>query len=353
VTRAPAFHSADLRDVVHGGVLPRRRVGRAAALSIALHVAGGSWLLMLGLMDVGQVPPPPLTIRFFAAPPPPPQLVPLREAHTPPPPRTVPRPVPAAIPPLAVAIPEPERPQPPPIQVQPEPPALQIADVAPSVAIHDTAPPAPAAPKLAPLGAHVTPQIGTGEEPDLVLLRPGEDRARGTGGGVAGHDQIAAPAAGDPLGGIRRGDGGGGPGGGTGGAAPLGSEGAFTGTGLASYLGRKYGVTLMDASRLGSRTSDGSRYALLVPALSEAYRSMAFHGRRRGAEGDPVESVQVDAQAIAIHYRDGTVHVLVPTADGLVALYVSAGAANGRSKVQEAERALEALQRLQHGGMRG
>jgi hypothetical protein len=112
-------------------------------------------------------------------------------------------------------------------------------------------------------------------------------------------------------------------------------------------------VTLTDASRLGSRTSDGSRYALLVPALSEAYRSMPFHGRRQGAAGDPVESVQVDAQAIAIRYRDGTVHVLVPTSDGLVALYVSAVSAGGRSKVQEAERALAALQRLRGGGMRG
>jgi hypothetical protein len=347
VTRAPAFRSADLRDVLRGGTLPSRRVGRAAALSLALHGAAVVWLLLIGLMDVGRVPPPPLTIRFFAAPPAAPPLVPLREAHTPPPPRVDPRPLPATIPPLAVAIPEPERKVPVPLEVAPEPPPIQIADVAPSVEIHDSAPPAPAAPPLAPLGAHAKLQVGSGEEPDLVLLRPGEDRDRGTGGGVAGRDQIAAPAAGDPLGGIRRG------GDGTGGAAPLGAEGAFTGTGLASYLGRKYGVTLTDASRLGSRTSDGSRYALLVPALSEAYRSVPFQGRRAGAAGDPVESIQVDAQAIAIRYRDGTVHVLVPTSDGLVALYVSAASSGGRSKVQEAERALAALQRLQHGGMRG
>ncbi len=348
MTRAPAFRSADLRDIVQGGMLPSRRIGRATALSLALHGAAGMWLLVVALMDVGPVPPPPLTIRFFAVPPAAPTLVPLREAHTPPPPRALPQPKPATIPPLAVAIPEPERPVPPPVQVAPEPPPIRIADVAPSVEIHDTAPPAPAAPSLAPLGAHTKLQVGSGAEPDLVLLRPGEDRARGAGGELAGRDQIATPAGGDPLGGIRRG-GGDGPGG----AAPLGSEGAFTGTGLASYLGRKYGVTLTDASRLGSRTSDGSRYALLVPALSEAYRSMPFHGRRQGAAGDPVESVQVDAQAIAIRYRDGTVHVLVPTSDGLVALYVSAASANGRSKVQEAERALAALQRLRGAGMRG
>jgi hypothetical protein len=353
VTRAPAFLSADLRVAGQGGALPRRRVGRAALLSLALHVAAGVSLIVIALSDLAPVPPPPLTIRFFALPPPPPRLVPLREAHATPP-KTLPMPKPPAIPALMVVAPEPVRPATPPVQVEPEAPPIRIADLAPSVEIHDAAPPAPAAPALAPLGAHTTPQIGTGEVPDLVLLRPGDDRSRSAGGGVAGRDLAPMPATGDPLGGIRRGGSGGSGGpGGSGGAGALGSEGAFTGAGLASYLGRKYGVTLTEASRLGSRTSDGARYSLLVPALSDAYRSMTFHGRRLGAAGDPVESVQVDAQAIAIRYRDGTVHVLVPTADGLVALYVSATPNGGRSKVQEAERALDALQRVQRAGMRG
>ncbi len=41
-------------------------------------------------------------------------------------------------------------------------------------------------------------------------------------------------------------------------------------------------------------------------------------------------------------------HVIVPTADGLIALYISAngGGTAGRTKVQEAERALGALRRI-------
>jgi len=113
---------------------------------------------------------------------------------------------------------------------------------------------------------------------------------------------------------------------------------------------RKYGVTLMEASRLGARTSDGARYALVVPQLAEAYRSVGFRGRRAGPAGDPVESIQVDGESIAIRYRDGTVQVLAPTSDGLVALYVSAANSASLSKVDEADRALAALQRL--GGKR-
>jgi len=161
---------------------------------------------------------------------------------------------------------------------------------------------------------------------------------------VAGRDAVPIPPAGDPSGSIRRGAAGGPGAEGSGDA--LSSERAFTGAGLASFLGRRYGVTLMEASRLGSRTSEGSEYALLLPALTEAYRAVPFQGRRRGPAGDPVESVQADSDAIAIRYRDGTVHVLAPTKDGLVALYVAGprGAAGG--KVQEAERALAALQRF-------
>src|SRR5262249_55203260 len=116
-------------------------------------------------------------------------------------------------------------------------------------------------------------------------------------------------------------------------------EQAFAGAGLASFLGRKYGVHLLEASRLGSRTSDGARYALALPALSEAYHSVTVRGRLAAPAGDEVESLQADKESIALRYRDGTVHVLAPTEDGLVALYVSAAGAESRSKVDEAERA--------------
>jgi len=111
----------------------------------------------------------------------------------------------------------------------------------------------------------------------------------------------------------------------------------------------------VEAARLGQRTSDGARYSLLVPMLSEAYRRIGFRGAWRGAVGDAVESAQVSAGEVAIRYRDGTLHVIVPTKDGLVALYVSAGGpgASVRSKVDEAERALAALQRIGQEGVHG
>ena len=52
-----------------------------------------------------------------------------------------------------------------------------------------------------------------------------------------------------------------------------------------------------------------------------------------------------DAESVVIRYRDGVVHVVVPTDDGLAALFV-ARAQNARavtSKVQEAEYAKSAL----------
>jgi hypothetical protein len=343
VSRAPEFRSAVLVGDGTIGALPPRRVSRSLGLSLAAHAVLGGWFVVLLLSGVEPVPPPPLTIRFFAQAPPPPEMVPLREESEPPPP---PRPVPppADTPPLIVQPPPPPaepRPEPEPLRLEPEPPPIRVADAAPEIAVHDIAPGSSEGPALAPLGAVTTPQAGAGEEPSLAFLTPGE-RVRSSGGGIAGRDRIAVPPSGDPLGSIRRG-GKDGPGGGDG---AVGKEGAFTGTGLASFLGRRYGVTLTEASRLGSRTSDGARYALLVPALSEAMRAIRFRGRRTGPPGDPVESIQVDAEAVAIRYRDGTVHVLAPTPDGLVALFVSAKSAAGRSKVQEAERALMALQRL-------
>jgi hypothetical protein len=344
VTRAPEFRSAVMRGGADGGALSPRRVGRGLSLSIATHVVLGAWIVVAALSEVGPVPPPPLTIRFFAHAPLAPRLVPLRDkTDTPLPP---PAPRPAEMPRLMVRPPapvpfEPPRRPPPPLRVEPDPLPIRVADAAPEVRIRDNAPP-PSAPALAPLGAATTPQAGTGEEPALAFLTPGAARQRSSGGGIAGRDQIALPPAGEPLGSIRRGgkDG-------PAGDGAVREEGAFTGAGLASFLGRRYGVTLTDASRLGSRTSDGARYSLLVPALSEAMRAIRFRGRRPGPPGDPVESIQADAEAVAIRYRDGTVHVLASTPDGLVALFVSAAAAGGgRTKVQEAERALMALQTL-------
>jgi len=353
---APPFRSPIRAGGPQGGALPRRRLGRGLLFSVTLHMALLGSLLVLVLLDIGPIPPPPLTIRFFAAAPPAPRLVPLRDRREPSPRREAERPETSPVPP-PVAPPvvpfDPVRPQPAPLRVEPDPLPIRVADEAPELAIHDPAPPAPfpVSAQLDRLPASTTPQAGGGEEPDLVFLVPGEARERGPGGGLAGRDPATRPPAADPTRSIRR------QGGGTGRAADadgLTKESACTVTGLASFLGRRYGVTLTEASRLGSRTSDGARYALLLPALSEAYRALSFRGRRRGGSGDMVESLQADADAIAIHFRDGTVHVLAPTRDGLVALFVSSRTGTpGRSKVQEAERALSALQRFAGPGASG
>jgi len=355
MNRMPILETALLYGTAADAARARRRVRRGVALSMAAHGALLAGLAILALTQIETIPPPPLTVRFFALPPPPPRLAPLHEekpAPQPPPPPPRPRLEPAVVPPLPITPPEPPepprpRPEPLPARLEPEPLPIRIADAAPEVRVRDAAPPVAAAPSIAPVAAPAKPVIGSGEEPELAFLKPGE-RQRGAGGTGAGRDQVALPGAGSTPGGIRRG----GSGLSEGGDAAVGSEGAFTGTGLASFLGRKYGVTLMDASRLGTRTSDGARYALVVPALSEAYRAVAFRGRRPAPADDPVESIEVDRESIAIRYRDGTVHVLAPTSDGLVALYVSAAKASNLLKVDEADRALASLQRLGRGGGR-
>lgn len=352
MTLAPEFRSAVL-DRPDGGALPRRRFGRGFFLSIVGHAALCAWLVVVALGDLAGVPPPPLTMRFFVTPPPAPALVPLREARPSEPPPPAPKPIPKPVRPPNEPVlqfeplrPEPIRREPPKIEVAPDPAPIRIADVAPELKVHDNAP-MPSATALAPLGAPATPQIGANAEPQLEYLVPGRARARSSGGGVAGDSALAVPPAGDPLGSIRKG-GSGAPGG----DAAVDREGAFTGAGLASFLGKRYGVSLTDAGRLGARTSDGAQYAMLLPALSEATRAVRFRGRRTAPAGDPVESLQADGEAVVIRWRDGTVQVLAPTPDGLVALLVSSRATAGRSKVQEAERALAALQRLGSGGAR-
>jgi hypothetical protein len=127
----------------------------------------------------------------------------------------------------------------------------------------------------------------------------------------------------------------------------LSGEPAFAADGFASSLGRRYGVPLVEVARLGQRTSDGAHYNLLVPMLSEAFLGVRGRGVRGLAPGGDLVSVRIDDDAIALRYGDGTVHVIVPTSDGLIGLYVSAGDdLTRRSKVSEAERALESLRYL-------
>lgn len=360
--RAPAFRSARVVGGAQDGPLPRRRLGRVFSISIALHLIAGVGMVAMSLMTLGAVPPPPIIVTFLAPAPPPPSLVPLREQAIKPPP---PPPPPKPKPPRAGTITQPElpppvilrpaeqrrRPEPPPLQAAIPQEPIRIAEAVPEVNIRDSIPPASRAPSVGRIDASASPLAGGGAEPEIAFLVPGKARHRSQGGGLAGRGDGLPPLRGvDDAGGIRR-RGGEGPGG-SGGIA---TEGSFGGRGDASFLGRKYGVTMVEARRLGQRTSDGSRYALLLPMLSEACRGLGFEGRRHGAAGGTAESVQVTDREIAIRYRDGTLHVLVPTADGLVALYVSADAQSvvDRSKVDEAERALGVLQRFMQPGTKG
>jgi hypothetical protein len=350
---APIFRSAFLSGAPESARLPRRGLGFTLTMSILTHVGIGGFLILLSLVSFDPIAAPPLTIRFLAASPPAPRVVPLREAPKPPPAPIPPRPASVRLPPVLVRPPDPPRirPEPPPPKVDP-PPALRVVDAAPAVpriAVRDQAPPRPG-PELGRVAANSVGAAGhAAEEPELVLLTPGKARPRGPGGGLAGTgDGLPGVPSYESDGAGRAASHGGrapGPGG------DLRSEASFEATGLASFLGHRYGVALIEASRLGQRTSDGSRYSLLVPMLSEAYHHVPFRGPWRAAGQDEagVASAQVDADAIAIHYRDGSLHVVVPTRDGLVALYVSAAARAGSgasTKVEEAERALRALRRL-------
>jgi len=117
---------------------------------------------------------------------------------------------------------------------------------------------------------------------------------------------------------------------------------------IAQTLGRRYHLELLDARELGHSTHDGWRYSQLLPLLSEAYRTLASRKAMVAADhgpGEDVRSMRIDPDAIAIAYADGTRHVVAPTRDGLVALYVTTGAI-GRTKVDEIRRALGALRRM-------
>lgn len=127
-------------------------------------------------------------------------------------------------------------------------------------------------------------------------------------------------------------------------------EGGPAGDAQAARLGRRFSVQLVDARRLGVSTHDGWRYNQILAALTDAYHGVVRQGRAAAASlrDLDIDRVDIDPDAIAIAYRDGTRHVIAGTADGLVVLYVATDPAT-RSKVDEAERALAALRRLGDG----
>jgi outer membrane biosynthesis protein TonB len=320
---------------------------------VVLAAASFSWLL-----KVEAVPEPPVTIRFYRAMPPTPRIESFHPIAEKPPLEALPeKTIREATPPKA----------PPPVKAEtiPEPPPAEktIAPVEPQAIAKnlDVELPAPT------VAEHARPGSASGPVgPGSVDAYAPRGIALGSADSGLAQPRIGqgAPRAGLP-GGVPGGQG----------RLPM-TVGSFRGTAAgaetkptapkdgpadggskdpqADILGRRYSLRLVDARQLGQSTHDGWRYNQLVPLLSEAYRELApRNGKRseRGAIDDDIVGVRVDPDAIQITYRDGTRHVLAPTQDGLVALYVSAGA-GGHGKVEEAQRALGALRRLLQEGVR-
>jgi hypothetical protein len=114
---------------------------------------------------------------------------------------------------------------------------------------------------------------------------------------------------------------------------------------VASALSRKYGLPLIRVSNIGKRSTEAARWNILLPQISDLIRKNRSKQSWSAGSGHNVASITRDGDAVIIRYRDGITHVLVPTQNGLTAMYVSAesGARPVVSKVEEAEQAKKAL----------
>ncbi len=194
---------------------------------------------------------------------------------------------------------------------------------------------------------------------DFTVGAPGPSGKRGgkPGGMAPGIITVEGNGVGGGAGsggrGLKYGDGpADAPGGEIGGFGVTGRPGRGTGArieGVRAALANKYGLPLVSVNDLGQRSTEAARWNLLLPQLSELVRRAV--SERRGGSGGEVAAVEIDGSNVIIRYRDGIVHVLVPTDDGLTALYVAraAGARQVTSKVQEAESAISALSRITRG----
>lgn len=351
------FRSAILWGDPAVAALPRRALRSTLALSIVVHAGAGVVLIIVSLLTVDPIPAPPIVLRFIAAPPPAPRIATPRESPRapllkPPPPAPVELRA-SRIPPLRLPPQRPARvaPVPPPVPVE----AVNLPQYsADPIARPVLARQAVRAPRTIPatidrLQSTTSSPGGSGMAPELVFRTLASTRRVGRGDGIVGNgDGYPRGVGADPSVALRAAGGSRGPGS----IGPLRGESTFAGGGVVSTLAARYGVSLVEASRLGQRTNEGARYSMLVPMLSDAYRDVRIRGDWRGPEGENLKSARVDDDAIALRYRDGTVHVVAATPDGLIALYVSAGGGDSveRSKVREAERALGALRRLIEAG---
>ncbi len=196
---------------------------------------------------------------------------------------------------------------------------------------------APVAISGAVTGTRVVYDANPGNAPEVAVASPKKASRSGaapqlaaTSGGTAGLKYSAAPA--DVAVGANTGP--------RGRSAPAGKLEA-----VRSALARKYGLPLVSVNSLGQRSTEAARWNMLLPQISDLLRQGRGKGNWQGGPGGKVVSVTRDGNAFIIRYRDGIVHVLVPTEDGLANIFVARtkGSREVVSKVQEAEQALPAL----------
>lgn len=148
-------------------------------------------------------------------------------------------------------------------------------------------------------------------------------------------------------------------------SVPGGEPGQFTATGrpgggrnagsrveaVRAALASKYGLPLVFVNDLGQRSTEAARWNILLPRLSELLREVVRQGPGRNPSNSDLISLERDGNNLILRYRDGVVHIIVPTEEGLAALFVASpsGARSVISKVQEAEIAVSALSRLSRG----
>jgi len=116
--------------------------------------------------------------------------------------------------------------------------------------------------------------------------------------------------------------------------------------GVRSALASKYGLPLVAMNTLGQRSTEAQRWNLLLPEISELLRRSLRARNWRGASNQLIASIESDGSSVVVRYRDGIVHVIAATDDGLAALFLgrTAGSRAPTSRVQEAELARDALQ---------
>lgn len=164
-----------------------------------------------------------------------------------------------------------------------------------------------------------TPSSNPGQAPELAVTRGGSDRLAYSS--APGETAVGTVASGEKR--ATRGP---------------------TVDRVGAALSRRYGLPLIAAERLGRRSTDGPRWNLLLPEISDLLRRALRRGKPAGELPAGVV-VQNDRPNLLIRYPDGVIHLLASTEDGLAAFFV-ANTSTKRdvsSRIDEAELARRTL----------